>query len=233
MSRRERDVDVEVQSLLENARAVRPVRDAVRERALTRASAAAKAAGLPAEAQNSLRPRWSLRGIALAAAVVVGVASAAFAFGARWSQGPARAVSVPARAIAPSPSQARRVPERISEIALPESRRVVSPERDAALSSADPGRVVQSQAFAAETELLRRAHAAYASRDFLSALLLVAEHSRRFLSGVLSEEREALRVRSLAGAGRNSEARSAVEMFAKRFPRSVLLPRLHGIGAAE
>jgi hypothetical protein len=67
---------------------------------------------------------------------------------------------------------------------------------------------------------------AYAGRDFSAALALVAEHARRFSHGRLAEEREALRVQSLAGAGRTDEAARAVSAFAERFPRSVLLPRL-------
>jgi hypothetical protein len=81
--------------------------------------------------------------------------------------------------------------------------------------------------------LLRRAHAAYAGRDFASALGLAAEHARRFPNGVLAEQRDALRVRSLAGAGRTSEARGAAKAFASRFPRSVLLPQILKIAAAE
>ena len=76
----------------------------------------------------------------------------------------------------------------------------------------------------AELELLRRAHAAYASQEYTGALLVLAEHAHRFPSGRLAEEREALRVRSLADVGRKDEARRAAANFAARFPRSVLLP---------
>ena len=74
--------------------------------------------------------------------------------------------------------------------------------------------------------LLQRAHATYAARDFAGTLTVVAEHARRFPNGRLSEEREGLRVESLAGSGRLDETRRAVAAFARRFPRSVLLPRL-------
>ena len=53
---------------------------------------------------------------------------------------------------------------------------------------------------------------------------LAAEHARRFRDGPLAEECEALRVESLLAAGHASEARRAAVAFAKRFPRSVLLP---------
>jgi len=59
--------------------------------------------------------------------------------------------------------------------------------------------------------------------DFAGALGVTAEHARRFRNGRLVEEREALRVRSLAGLGRHQEARRAAAEFHARFPHSVLL----------
>jgi hypothetical protein len=78
----------------------------------------------------------------------------------------------------------------------------------------------------AELDVLQRAHAAYTRRDFSTALALAAEHARRFPTGHLAEQREALRVRSLFGSGRLEEGRRAATVFAARFPRSVLLPRI-------
>jgi hypothetical protein len=102
--------------------------------------------------------------------------------------------------------------------------RVAAPPRPArAVAKVDP--------FTAELELLQRAHAAYTRRDFSVALTLVAEHARRFPNGHLAEQREALRVRSLAGAGRADEAHRAAAAFAAQFPRSVLLPRVDGASA--
>jgi len=82
------------------------------------------------------------------------------------------------------------------------------------------------ESYAAELALLRRAQVAYAARDYSATAALVAEHTRRFPNGRLAEEREAVRVRSLAGAGRKDEAQRAAQEFAAHFPRSVLLPRL-------
>jgi hypothetical protein len=87
--------------------------------------------------------------------------------------------------------------------------------------------------FTAELDLLQRAHAAYTRRDFAGALTLVAEHARRFPKGHLAEQREALRVRSLAGSGRSDEAHRAAAAFAAGFPRSVLLPRVEGDAKAS
>jgi hypothetical protein len=75
-----------------------------------------------------------------------------------------------------------------------------------------------------ELELLARAQAAYSGRDFARAITLIGELSRRFPNGHLAEEREALRVRSLIGIGSADQAGRAATAFARRFPRSVLLP---------
>ena len=74
--------------------------------------------------------------------------------------------------------------------------------------------------------MLQRAQTEYASHDFANALVLLAEHGRRFPKGRLAEEREALRVRSLARAGRGDEARRVLAAFANRFPHSAFLHRL-------
>jgi hypothetical protein len=84
------------------------------------------------------------------------------------------------------------------------------------------------ESYAAELDLLARAQVACASREFSNALVLVAEHGRKFPSGRLAEEREALRVRALEGAGRTEEARRAAASFASRFPRSIMVPRQGG-----
>jgi hypothetical protein len=64
---------------------------------------------------------------------------------------------------------------------------------------------------------------AVARKDFASAIRLLEEHARRFGTGQLAEEREALRVRALAGLGRDTDARRAAADFEERFPRSPLL----------
>jgi TolA-binding protein len=92
--------------------------------------------------------------------------------------------------------------------------------------------VAARESYTAELELLQRAQSQYASHDFSDALVLIAEHARRFPNGRLAEEREALRVRSLAGDGRSDETRRAFAAFAKRFPRSALLPRLQATAPA-
>jgi hypothetical protein len=94
-------------------------------------------------------------------------------------------------------------------------------------STRPPRRAGARARFTAGLELLQRAHAAYTRHEFLGALALIGEHARRFPAGSLAEEREALRVRALLGCGRVEEAQHAAATFAVRFPRSVLLPRVH------
>jgi len=87
-----------------------------------------------------------------------------------------------------------------------------------------PGR--DSDSYRSEVGLLRPALSECGQGDFLRALVLIAEHGRRFPNGRLAEEAGALRVRSLAGLGRASEARAALATFAAHFPHSVVLPGL-------
>jgi len=99
----------------------------------------------------------------------------------------------------------------------------------------DTGKPVLSKADAARAELrlLRQARAAVARAAYAAALQPIAEHTRRFKDGRLAEEREALRVKALAGLGRTDEARRAAKAFRARFPRSVLLPAVSQMPASE
>jgi len=56
---------------------------------------------------------------------------------------------------------------------------------------------------------------------------------RRFRKGGLVEEREALRVKSLAGLGRHEEARRAAAEFHARFPDSVFLSTFERMKEAD
>ena len=72
-----------------------------------------------------------------------------------------------------------------------------------------------------ELQLLRAARQRATRGDFEGALAVIAKHVRRFRNGGLVEEREALRVKSLAGLGRHEEAQRAAAEFHARFPHSV------------
>jgi hypothetical protein len=224
MSRREAPSEVSVQSLLDSAKELPEQPAAVRERVLSRARMTA-AAPLPVVTAPAPHPRFSPQlAAAGAAAVVGGLVGSVLALGGSW---PAHPPAPPALAVGSQPVAAPlAVP---NPVALPAPVPVPAGVAAEPPRRAAPGKARREEAqesYNAELELMRSAHTAYASRDFTSALVLVGEHARRFPGGLLTEEREALRVRCLLGAGRRSQARVAADSFAARFPRSVLSRRL-------
>jgi hypothetical protein len=208
----------ELDELITRGRTIRSVPDVVRARALARARMTVAAAAVVAPAAAAAAPTRG-RGlrIAMAAslALAIGAAGAVAAVLVRTPEPVVRTPSAPPRMTAPVRVGA---PELFMPIA-PQEAPVAKVHR--AARPATP-----QESYAAELSLLQRAQVAYAGGDFSGALVLVADHARRFPNGRLAEEREALRVRSLARSGRSEEARRAATTFANRFPRSVLLPRL-------
>jgi len=221
MKRDDRTFDREVEEIVERGRRVRPLPDVVRARALARARATVAAAesSTPAVMPPAVaRRRVGRMAAAAALTLLLGAAGAVAALRAgaldRFRSAPASPSSPPAV-----------TPERIAPVPS-EPPPSAAPEPPAAVKRR-PGRTASAQeSYAAELRLLHRAQVAYAGEDLSAALMLVAEHARRYPSGRLAEEREALRIRSLAAAGRREDARRATATFAARFPRSVLLPRL-------
>ena len=74
--------------------------------------------------------------------------------------------------------------------------------------------------------LLDQARAALGNGDAPAALEAVRAHAARFPESVLAEERAAIAIKALAHLGRRAEARTRLELFENRFPRSPLLPSL-------
>lgn len=216
----DRVLEQEIEAVIERGRQVQQAPDVVRARLMARARAAFAASKAPPAPVAALSAGFPSRGrrIAVAASVllVFATAGAAAALYERLA---------PAPEIAPPPPRAPEPPSIGAPAPGPAAIRPVEPASSARAQR--PHRSITPQeSYAAELELLQRAQSEYASRDFADALVLVAEHGRRFPNGRLAEEREALRVRSLARAGRGDEARRALASFAKRFPHSVLLSRL-------
>lgn len=242
-------MDAELQSLLERGKVIRRVPDAVRARVLGRARALSTggAAVAPASSVASRKP-WLAASLAAAVALVVGAAGAAIAL----RGGPfGRSHETASTTSAPSPHHAG-VAQVVSAPASVSADRAVGSSSAAPPSAVSPGAPSMSretnvvtkskhaasaeqakESYRAELDLLQRAQAAYVGHDYGSALALATEHVRRFPNGRLAEEREALRIRSLAGSGRVDEARRATEVFAQHFPRSVLLPRLQKVVGAH
>lgn len=227
MNREGSDLDPELEAFLEHHRIRRHVPTDMRLRVLARARATVAGrkvvpVRLLEPASRSLaRGRRAFR-VAVAASIVVGgltIGAVAALRGRSPTTIPAasadsESLREPRSAVGgpsvPSAEPPARAPE---EHGLP----VRSPRPVRPAAKGDP--------FMVELELLQHAHDAYTRREFPAALALLAAHARRFPSGRLAEQREAMRVRSLAGAGRGQEARRAAAAFAVRFPRSVLLSR--------
>lgn len=184
-------------------------------------------------------PRRLSFGLAAAAVVLLtGLCAAAFVAGyksrsennaspgAEASSAPSGAsplVPVPSVVIAliPVPASATSAPNN-AEAAVSTSR-----ARQTQAERATSG--VSSEAFAAELQVLQPARQAVARGEYSSALGIIAEHHRLFPHGVLTEEREALRVKALVGLGRAAEAERAGAAFRKRFPRSALVGRIDSL----
>lgn len=221
MNRDQSPFDPELEALLERGRTIPPAPDVVRARALARARATVAAATASASTAAPMVPaRGRGTRIALAAsmALLIGAASAAAALRGWIPRQQEPSPQSSPRTVRPVPASAPDHPAQPAAVA-PETTSIAKHQRPARLPTAQ-------ESYAAELVLLQRAQAAYTRRDFSNALVLVAEHGRRFPNGRLAEQREALRVRSFAGSGRGEEARRAVAAFALRFPRSVLLQRL-------
>jgi hypothetical protein len=227
MNRHGPDLDPEIKAFLARAKIERQAPPELRARALARARAFLAGDVIPPARPQEAPPVSRARGrhlfrIALAASFAI-AGAAIGAVAARHDRSvPPIASPEPAPAppsvpvtidVGPSAEAPRPGVER-------ERARPLRPTHLAAKGGSAP------DPFTAELALLQRAHGAYTRHDYSVALTLVAEHARRFPNGPLAEQREALRVRSLAGAGRTDDARRAAAAFAVRFPRSVLLPQV-------
>jgi hypothetical protein len=220
----------QVEAIIEQGRAIGRAPAAVRARLLARARATIASLGHAEAAAPiaapSASPGWRRFRWALAAGGVLAFASAgaAAAFHA-WSS---NAADVAAAQVSTLDVPADRRPAiRPPAIAAPPRAALPAPQPAAGPRLQRPARAPSPQeSYAAEVRLLQRARSEYAAHDYSGALALVTEHARQFPGGRLTEEREALRVRSLAAAGRKSEAHLAFSAFARRFPHSVLLSRL-------
>jgi len=211
--------DPELDVLLEAGRVIERVPEVVRARSLSRARATMAAmAAISHEPIPAVRRRGLTVALAASLALVVGAAAATAALRSRALN--------PSQPVSPAIPHTER-PMHNATVDVPPSLPTIAPQ---STFTAKPQRWVHStpaqESYAAELDLLARAQVAYAAREFSEVLARVAEHGRRFPNGRLAEEREALHVRALQGAGRTEEARRAAAAFESRFPRSIMLPRL-------
>ena len=221
MKRRNPHAAPELDVLLEAGRVIQRVPEVVRARSLSRARATMAAmTAIPHEPFSVVRRRGLTVALAASLALAVGAAVATAALRGRASSPSQPAPPAIPRTERPMHTSTLDVPPSLPRLA-PQSTFMAKPQRWARPATAQ-------ESYAAELDLLQRAQVAYAAREFSDVLALVAEHGRKFPSGRLAEEREALRVRALERAGHTEEARRAAAAFAGRFPRSIMLPRPSG-----
>jgi hypothetical protein len=214
----------DLDALLEHERRLVSVPTVARARALARARAAlaARAGGpSPRAAAMTSRPRPRLARWLAAAGVafVAGAASGVAAYGLGLRARPVSTAVVETQPAPPAtPGRARASTVSVEPLVpLP-------PPGPRSLTRADAARI--------ELRLLRQARAAVLREDFAAALPLLAEHARHFRNGRLAEEREALRVKALAGLGRDHDAARAAAAFEARFPRSPLIGAVNRISTS-
>jgi len=222
----------EMESLFAVEREIVPVPDEVRNRVLRRARASLPRTLAVDFVKRAARPRRLRIGWAAAAAVTLSV-FCAIAYYAGY-QVKSRNLAAPASAPVPTHSvvvlTVPVVPPATSAAADPKP--PPAEPRAAKTKSAQPAKS-PADVYAMELRVLQPAQQAVARKDFASALAAVAEHQRRFPSGKLAEEREALRVKALLGLGRSEDAQRAGAGFQKRFPRSALVGRMDRMLSAE
>jgi len=131
---------------------------------------------------------------------------------------------------APAPTEARAREEAAPPVADPPS--LPAPPTTASSSppaashpstSSPHAAPASSGQLAAERALLDVARAALGRNDPAAALDATAAHERRFGSGILTQEREAIAIQSLVLLGRVDEARERAARFARRYPESLVL----------
>ena len=215
----------ELEALLAPHRTVLPLAPSVEARAVARAAAEP----VPYVTVRSFSPpRWVF---AAAAGVVLALGAGAYAARGWIDAAPPPAADDHRQAIAPqhtSEPRALVVAPAVAEaeipapVAPPRVRHVVAKPRAVAAAPTN-----------AELQLLRDARQDVTRGDFGRALAVIGEHVRRFRNGSLVEEREALRVKSLAGLGRQEEAQRAAAAFHARFPHSVFLATFERMKEAD
>ena len=123
------------------------------------------------------------------------------------------------------PATSRETPSMrsVSIDALPTVSPVASAGRTPSGSASAASGGTADDSFVLERRLLDGARATLASGDAAGTLAKLDDHVRAYPAGRFVEEREAMRVRALADAGRLDEARAAAARFETRWPGSVLL----------
>jgi hypothetical protein len=223
-------------ALLLVERDISPQPELVRRRALLRARTALWHARGLSDVQPGRLSMWKrLRFLAVAALCATSALAAWLTIEpASLSDGPPIVVTSPTRN-----AVSKQSPQFTATPSEPNSQQQFSPqptesELNAKRSTRQPStaprtRAVGTQKGTASEELalLDRARRAVVAGDFDIALRAIQRHARSYPKSQLGEEREALRVKALKGAGLAKRATEAARDFESRYPKSVLAPELN------
>lgn len=231
MSSRLEPLSPEVRVLLDHERELTPLPQSVRTRVAMRARASLRTGGATRVAATGAWRRWALAA-SLICLISTGVSAAVLEIRSRVLAGKTEGTPsvVPPPATAPAAARRTRVagPAAPQPVVPP----IAAPAPAVPVPAEASSRAPTDDAARAELRLLRQARAAVTRADYTGALRVIGEHGRRFKNGRLTEEREALRVKSLAELGRNDEARRVAAAFQARFPRSVLMEAVNQMAAS-
>lgn len=224
-------------------RAVYPAPDESRERVRTRLAATLASLGAGAdgtdadeatppgatgEAPNE-KPRRGVasstfRGARLAAVALLGGFAGASLLAALGARKAAQIVYVDRPAVqAPAVSPALGAATSDEPVATADAPAVPSTTAapEGASRRAHGEHISSTSTFSAERILLDDARRSLVQGEPQHALVLLARHRARFPSGLLSEERDAMRVEALVAASRYGDARAAAQAFRARNPHSL------------
>jgi hypothetical protein len=213
-------LDPETRSVLEAEKPISPAPPEVRARVL--ASVMARIGTLPPDgggggASAGPSTRSAATWLRIAGAFAVGGIVGATAM--RTLSPPERVFVErplpPAASATVSPPAAEPGSSSVPVESLPVTQRTAPPR-------AEPEPVIGDQ-LAAERALLDVARARIASGEGQAALDAVTRHDEQFPRGLLTEEREALRIRALIMAGHPDEARARGKRFQEQYPSSLSL----------
>jgi hypothetical protein len=182
---------------------------------------------LAGPSSTSMGPAAALlrRAPALALAFLLGGVTGALVLNAA-RPAPEPAIVYVDRAPAPAMTPRTTAVAEIDRLAVPSTDVAALPIASAssASSRAPASSAPAISPLAEEQAVLDVARVALARREGADALAAVAKHERRFPSGALAEEREAIAIQALVLLLHRDEARARGEAFARRFPQSMLSP---------
>ena len=140
------------------------------------------------------------------------------------SSAPAAAAAVASAPVAPEPPPTVNVPV----LSVPAMPNVPTAAVAPAATPATHAGASEDGELTAERAQLETARTALARGEASAALGVLRADATARPHGRLAEERDGMTVQALALAGRTDEARTRAAAFSRKYPRSLLLPMVHG-----